>query len=459
MIMKIIYVPAFLFLIALWLPAQETVEIGQIEELIASIRQNGGDILFAKKFYNFLPQYQRIKKTSDEGVLNPTEKSDLITLYRQFEEINQQTNKLRPYFSSVLESRANALAREANDFAPQLFTKAEQSLQEVAEKLVKNIPANSQELLNRCIHAYREAEFEAVRNKLLSEVRILLQESKELGAEKIAPKLNKKVNSLLTEVENILNAHRYNDPTLNQKAAQLLEESTHLLYVVQQQQQLRKENDAFETYLLSLESTLHRMADLLAIRLSFSEGLEPALKAVEMSIEELKSELQHQQQKNQQLQDTIYKLSEEIDSLKLRLIKNQLLSEKIESLKAKLAPLNVKVSFQENEITLRMNPVQFLSGRLTLPEDAQNQLKKVAEVLREYPIESVTIRLMQNPGGNLQYSQNLVKERAARIALFIQNSSYLADTQIRSEGWIKDKLPNNGSGIVEIILKLLIPFQ
>lgn len=459
MIVKLIYSLALLILIALWLPAQETVEIGQIEELIASIRQNGGDILFAKKFYNFLPQYQRIKKASDEGVLDPTEKSDLLTLYHQFEEINQQTNKLRPYFSSVLESRANALAREANDFAPQLFTKAEQSLQDVAEKFVKNIPANSQELLNRCVHAYREAEFEAVRNKLLSEVRILIQESRELEAEKVAPKLYKKVNSLLKEVEDILNARRYNDPTLNQKAAQLLEESAHLLYVVQQQQQLRQENEAFETYLLSLENALQRIADLLAIRLSYSEGLEPALKEVEMSIEKLKGELQHQQQINQQLQDSIYKLTEEIDYLKLRLIKNRLLSEKIESLKAQLAPLNVKVSFQENEITLRMNPVQFLSGRLTLPEDAQNHLKKVAEVLRDYPIESATIRLMQNPGGNLQYNQNLVEERAARIALLIQNSSYLADTQIRSEGLIKDSLQNNGSGVVEIILKLLISFQ
>lgn len=459
MSMKLKHFLIFLLLMALLLPAQETVEIGQIEELIVSIRKNGGDILFSKKFYNILPQYLRIKKASNEGALDQTEKSDLITLYRSFEEINQQTNKLRPYFISVLESRANALTREANDFAPQLFVKAEQYLQELAEKFVKNIPANSQELLNRCTHAYREAEFEAVRNKLLSEVRILLQESKELDAEKVAPKLFKKVNSLLTEVEDILNARRYNDPTLNQKAAQLLEESAHLLYIVQQQQQLRQVNDAFETYLLSLENALNRIADLLTIHLSYSEGLEPTLKEIELSIEELKRELQYQKQKNQQLQDSIYKLSEEIETLKLRLIKNQLLSEKIESLKAKLFPLNVKISFQENEITLRMNPMQFLSGRLTLPEDEQNQLKKVAEVLRDYPIESATIRLMQNPGGNLQYNQNLVEERAARIALLFQNSSYLADTQIRSEGLINDTLQNNGSAVVEIFLKLLIPFQ
>jgi outer membrane protein OmpA-like peptidoglycan-associated protein len=441
------------------LPAQEPLEIGQIEELILSIRQSSGDILFPKKFNEYFDQFQRIKNSSLERPLTDIENSDLKSLYRLFEDLNQQNDRLRPYFTSIIETRDNALANEANDFSPQLFHKAEKSLQELVEKFEKNIPGNSQELINRCIQFYKEAEFEAVRNKLLSEVRILLQESQELDAEKVAPQSLNKVNSLLGEVEEILNARRYNDPTLSEKAAQLLEESKHLLFIVQQNQQLRRENAAFESYLLQLEETTGRISRLLRINASFSNGVQQVLKNIELSLQDLQNELRSQQQQNQLLQDSIARISEELESMRLKLVKDQAISESVDVLKTQLSLLNIKVVYQEHEVILRLNSLQFPLGKLQVTKEDQERLEKLGEALQTFPLESLLVRVIQSPGGNAQYNQNLAEQRARGVALIIQNSSYLPDFRIRSEGLVRENDPNGGRALIEILIALPVDNQ
>jgi len=454
MTLKHLILTFFLLTGIISLPAQEPLEIGQIEELILSIRQNSGDILFPKRFNEYLNQFQRIMDLSLERPLTDIERSDLKSLYRLFEDLNQKNDRLKPYFTSIIESRENALANEANDFSPQLFQKAEKSLQELAEKFEKNIPGNSQELINRCVQLYKEAEFEAVRNKLLSEVRILLQESQELDAEKVAPQSFNKVNSLLGEVEEILNARRYNDPTLSEKASQLLEESKHLLFIVQQNQQLRQDNAAFESYLLQLEETTSRIARLLQIDTSFSNGVQQVLKNIELSLQDLQNELQRQQQQNQFLQDSIARISEEMESMRLKLVKDQAISERVEVLKAQLSLLNIKVVYQEHEIILRLNSLQFPLGKLQVIKEDQDRLEKMGEALRTFPLESLLVKVIQNPGGNAQYNQNLAEQRAKSVALIIQNSSYLPDFRISSEGLVKGNEMKGGNSLVEIVVEL-----
>jgi outer membrane protein OmpA-like peptidoglycan-associated protein len=436
------------------LPAQEPLEIGQIEELILSIRQNSGDVLFPKKFKEYFDQFRKIKDLSLERPISEVEKSDLKSLYALFEDLNQQNDRIKPYVVSILEARNNALANEANDFSPELFQEAEKSLQELTEKFEKKIPGNSQELINRCTQSYKEAEFEAVRNKLLSEVRILLQESQELDAEKVAPQSLNKVNSLLAEVEEILNARRYNDPTLSEKAAQLLEESKHLLFIVQKNQQLHQENAAFENYLLQLEQTTGRIAQLLQIDTPFSSGLQQVLKNIELSLQDLQNELQRQKEQNQFLQDSIARITEEMESMRIKLVKDQAISEKVEVLKSQLSQFNVKVVYQEPQVILRLNSLQFPLGKLQLNGEDQIRLEKIGEALRTFPLESLLVRLIQNSGGNEQYNQNLAEQRAASVALIIQNSGYLPDFRIHSEGLVRDTQMNGGNALIEILVEL-----
>ena len=454
MIINRLILMIFLLGVLLLLPAQEPLEIGQIEELTLSIHQSSGDILFPKKFNEYFDQFRKIKDLSLQRPLSDVEKSDLKNLYQLFEELSRQTDRIKPYVISILEARDDALANEANDFSPQPFQRADKSLQELAEKFEKKIPGNSQELINRCIQLYKEAEFEAVRNKLLSEVRILLQESQELDAEKVAPQSLNKVNSLLVEVEEILNARRYNDPTLSEKAAQLLEESKHLLFIVQQNQQLRRENAAFENYSLQLEQTTGRIAGLLQIDSSFSNGVQQVLKNIELSLQDLQNELQRQKDQNQLLQDSIARITEEMESMRIKLVKDQVISEKVEELKTQLSPLNVKVVYQEHQVILRLNSLQFPLGKLQPTEDDQNRLQKIGEALRTFPLESALIRLIQKPGGNAQYNQNLAEQRAASVAFIIQNSSYLPDFQVRAEGLVRENQMNSGNALLEILIEL-----
>jgi hypothetical protein len=257
---------------------QENVAFSQLDEVIVSIRLNRGDILFSEKFEKYLEGYNRLKAVEKQRDLNETEKSDLIRLNQLLQELNNKSESLKPYMGSILEARDKALFHGADDFAPSLFVNAENNLHKLTDKFSENAQAQSNEDIDKAIRLYREAEFEAVRNKLLSEVRILITEAKDLKAEKYTPNTYKRVNDLLEEVENILATGNYDDPNLGQKAADLLEESKHLLYLVQLARQVNRQDAAFEEYLLSIENGVEEIITILSISSPSSEGIEKTWK-------------------------------------------------------------------------------------------------------------------------------------------------------------------------------------
>jgi outer membrane protein OmpA-like peptidoglycan-associated protein len=228
---------------------------------------------------------------------------------------------------------------------------------------------------------------------------------------------------------------------------------------VQQNQQLRRENTAFESYLLQLEETTGRISRLLRINASFSNGVQQVLKNIELSLQDLQNELRSQQQQNQLLQDSIARISEELESMRLKLVKDQAISESVDVLKTQLSLLNIKVVYQEHEVILRLNSLQFPLGKLQVTKEDQERLEKLGEALQTFPLESLLVRVIQSPGGNAQYNQNLAEQRARGVALIIQNSSYLPDFRIRSEGLVRENDPNGGRALIEILIALPVDNQ
>ena len=449
----------FFFSVLLFLPfgvgiAQESADFPQVEELIISIRLNRGDILFSEKFNKYLDGFNRLKSVQEQRDLTETERLDLALLNQLFGDLNKRSELLKPYMSSILEARDKALYHAADDFAPELFRAAEKNLQKLTEKFTNNSQTQTGEAISEAILLYREAEFDAVRNKLLSEVRILITEAKDLKAEKYTPRSYKKVNELFEEVENILAARQFDDPTLGQKAADLLEESKHLLYIVQLVQQLNREDAAFEDYLLSLEDAVENLNNILAISSSSANGMERALKNIGQSIEDLQAKLNQQRTINENLLDSLTILSEKIAVLKIRLGESQNIQRKLENLKAELSPRGIKVMHQDGYILLRANGLQFPLGRLHISPEEKIRLESIGESLRAFPSAQIVVRVGQTTAGNAEYSQKLAEQRAQAVTLVIQSVGYIQDSRIRSEAVLLDNKRETGHAIVDVIISL-----
>jgi outer membrane protein OmpA-like peptidoglycan-associated protein len=425
-----------------------------MEELIISIRLNRGDVLYADDFKKYYDEYLRLEDLSQQRPLSNTEKSDLAQLYRLFQTINRKAEALKPYFSGIFEAREDALTQAANDYAPESFIRAEKKLLNLATKFPTVNPSQSDKNINEILVLYREAEFEAVRNKLLSEVRILIRESEDLGAEKDVPQSYSQVMTLFSEVEQILATKNFDDPTLGEKASLLLEASKHLLYLTQHYQQIDREGPVFENYVLKLEKLIGEISEVLNDRIPASDGPENMLIRLKQTSEQLQAELTRQNQNNRTLLDSIVFLNRKIYELQERLGENLSMVSRIERLKQKLDPVNVKVIHQNDAIILRANGIDFPLGKIQIADDDKLKLEKIGESVQFFPGHQLIVRLGQKSNGNEQYNKALAEQRVRAAALIIQSAGYIDDAYLRSEVVLMDKNLDTGHAIVDVIIEL-----
>ena len=443
----------FVFFVAVVI-ANNSPYVSQIEEIIISIKLNRGDVLFFDRFSQYKAQYERLKTISKERVVTPVEESDLSQLATLFEEILRDTEYLKPYLNGILEVREKALLNSAKDYAPELFEKADNDLRKLANQFLLKIPSGVELKIDEVAILYRQAEFEALRNKLLSEVRILFEESKDLEAEKLAPQSYNKVSNLIREVEIILQEKNYEDYSLSLKATRLLQESRHLLHLVQLAQRVNHDQTAFEQYILELEKSVGKLGEILKVEPQFGNGIKDYLGKLEIFTEELKNENQSLKKNNEILVDSLNALSQEIRYLEKELGRKRNFTEKVDNISKLLSDYSIKVIENHNNIVLRLNGVEFPPGKIQIDEGTQIKLQKIGESLHYFPSSTINVRLGQSAGGNAQYSKALAEQRAKAVALIIQSAGFIKDDRIRSEGILIDNHLNPGHIIIDVIVEL-----
>ena len=425
----------------------------EISELFISIRFNRGDVLFPEKFERYRTEFDELKTVSNQRIPTPEEAENLNRLRENLQELNVQAESLKPYFSDILDIRDDALENGANDFAPRAFNDAEESFLKLTQKSVDKIPGDFQARKNEILAKYRKAQFEAIGNNLLSEVRILIKESEDLNASKYAPKTYTLVKNLLAEVNTILANQEYENPELKQKAAQLSQESLHLLTIVQLAQKIRSSDDALESYLLDLENDIDQMAEPFNYQPEFGNGVKRAL-------ENLSNLINEQQELKASLNERVKVLSDSVrylydENLKLmgQLRHRSDITDQSRRLNQELSPYGVKTIQENNHITLRANGIRFDFGKIQISEQSRKVLEKIGTAMRSLALSKLKITLGQSSGGNFQYSKSLAEQRANAVALVIQTTSYLPTNKINTEGIIIDSPLDTGHAIVDIILE------
>ncbi len=439
-----------LLLIGLTLFAKQVpVEYKQIEDLLVSIRMNGGDVFYAEEFYRWKEEYEKIRESSPT-VLSIEDRQKIQKIYEKLQEIEKNSGKIRPYLSSVLAAREAALTNGADDFAQDYFQKAENELHRLAEKLKHSRPQRYQEKIDALERLYREAQFEAIRNKLLSEVRIFLQEAKNLGAEKYAPTTYKLVTDLFHQVETILKKKRFNDASLQAKAQKLQQESQHLLYLTQKASEIYRTKSAFETYQLRLEQTINQLCQAIEYIPDYSAGVPAVLSDVTTGVQSLKHSLETEREKNRVLRDSVERLNQRIQELQEKLGKHQEFLSQLSALKQRLLKIGVITAQKGNQILLTLNGLNFAPGGVTLPEEEQTTLSRIAREIQKLPYQKIEVRIIQAAAGNREYNQTLANQRAKSVTLFLQSHAFIPDDQLSYKGIIIENSQGSRGAILQL---------
>ncbi len=434
------------------LVAQAELSFKQLDRLIVSIRENRGDVIFADEFYQYKDEVEKLRDELAARGLTPDLREKAQKLFTELRKLSEQSKEALPFFVRVLSVRDLALLDGAEDFASEYFQNGEEQLREAARLFRRHKTGQLKKPLEAAIRYYKLAQFEALRNKLLSEVRILIQESRDLGAEKLVPKTFRRVQRLYSEVEKILQKKQYNASDLQEKADRLAEESQHLLYLAQIARQVDRDPTALENWILQLEESIRQLDDLLEIQPQFSQGIPEALQTVRQALEKQAEENRDLRDENTQLRDSLNVLQRRILDLQNRLAVKKNWEQIIARMRTELKDTGARVVDRGQTVVIRVNGLQFAPGRYDIPQKYYSLLEKVARALQYCSGQSIHLFLKQKAGGNPQYARELAQQRALTVGLFLQSEAYIPDDQFTVEGMPSPDVPDEGHVILELVI-------
>lgn len=440
------FILPILCLIHFSLLADSSASLVQLERLIATLKIHLGDVLYPDLYSRFQNELERLRE-ANAASSDPTQIDALTNDLQQWTEIAAQTQKA---LSDVLEARERAINIGAENLSTNTFQNAEKSLQSAAENLQNQRNTRSAQ---KARDLYQQAEQEAIRDKLLGEVRILLHESAELGAETVAPNQFQKTQQLLRDVENLLS--RKNPPfmQLTQKSQQLIENARQLLFLVHQLKPLQHSNIAQETFLTDLQSEFRILAKDLFTTIRFDEDLSAVFKDLRAAIANVQQQNQDLIQRNAELIEENRILTRELAAHLTASARQELLQGKVERM---LARFPGKIEQQNGFLSLKMDSVKFNPGSYDLSPQSLSNLNDAVLLLNEFSESPVIVRYVQVSSENLIQVQQLANWRAETICEYLHRMDVYSSRNYQPLGLIYK--PDSNSGTTEK-LEILIDLQ
>ncbi len=222
---------------------------------------------YKKAMDNYTEAYKRFEKGKSIKSI-----SKLLEEFKKYAQnaINTSRNAKR-FFSVTLGIRDRALKVKADEYAPEIFKKAENKFMEAAREFEKGDLNDANQKAKESEKIYTNAELTAVKNSLLGEARIFLSEAKNMDADEYAPKTYTDAWRLVREVEELLNSTNYAATNAQEVAEQATYEARHAIYLTEKIRKLRKDDANWELTLLTFENILKSISKKLGFNATFDK--------------------------------------------------------------------------------------------------------------------------------------------------------------------------------------------
>ncbi|RMG61212.1 MAG: hypothetical protein D6715_14115 [Calditrichaeota bacterium] len=426
----------------------------RLAELLAQLRIENGHILFPSIYHSFQKQLGLGAAGDSSKQLSPELQDQLRVELEAWVRISREVSG---FLAAVLEVRGEAVALQAEEFAADVFQEAEKQLQDAARAYHQNQRKKARQLSERARQLYLQAQAEAIRNRLLGEARIFIQESKDMGAENYAPRTLALVETLLADVERLVNSGRYDDPNLTRRSQLLEEQARHLLSLMQVIRSFHRDKAAAEAYLLELEGGLDSLAALVNYRPRYSQGLPQVIDELSDALHSFKNELDQLREENRRLREENQALRQQVARLEKQLGRKRSLASRIQRIGEMLAPRDISVRQEGDWLVLGIDNVPFAPGSSAIPPEAEAALQAIVHALAEFAGQKVQVVVSLLGKGNPAYNQNLAQQRARALAHYFQSQLPIPDRLIETLGEARNSAGSNSRGLNRVAVKIQLP--
>ncbi len=404
-------------------------DMAQTRQLFQQLEKANGAIFFPQTFRAWQQLLHR--PVSDSQAIHE--------LNQKLKRLIRLSEKLTRDLQSVLEARQQAINGHAPEFAEDEFQQAELALQNFARRVRSGYRYRSQ-TIHELTRNYQQAFRQAIRSRYLDEALILIQECKDLGAERYFPHRLQQAITLADVVEALVNQPLLDMEQLRTSSQQLQSTVHHLLWLTQHLYTFQRQKGTAERYLNRLEAQLDSLATALGISIEFDRDYVETLPKVIQRAIEISDSLKMQKQRIRNYQQTIDSLRTLTLQLESREKNRQYVETRLNQLKQLVVRQGGQVYAAETGVFIRFSNISYAPGKIEFPPAAVEQINTFLQAILSFPAKHYVIRVRLPQRGNPGYMQNLARQRAAYIRAYLQAQMPLPDSRFSLESSVEPQL-------------------
>ncbi|GAB4372811.1 MAG: hypothetical protein Kow0042_16350 [Calditrichia bacterium] len=414
-------------------------QIQAIENELRSLQQKRYDLISPTHFKNAMEQLTEAQKSFSNG-------EDIRGIEKKLEKASQYLKKVNEVgtqgailFKDVLDARDDALEAQAPEFAAESFQESEMMFLEASKRLEKGDLNGARKGAQKTEEAYRKAEFKAIKESIVGNIRDLIRKAEEEGVEKYAPTTLDEARKLYNEVIAILESDRYAKSNAREMANQAEYETIHAIYLTTVIKELKKDDKKWEMVFRNFEDRMNKIASELGFKGHFENGFAETENDIVLAIQNLKlensslrEEFKTLQKENEELKAKIQQYEKTVVS---ELQRKKEWEEKLNKIQKIFTKDEAQVLLLEKQMIIRLYGLTFRSGTAIIAPEHFMLLTKVMRALREFPNSNITVAGHTDSQGNDAYNFNLSENRAAAVRAYLEANMGLPPDQLKSVGY------------------------
>jgi OmpA-OmpF porin, OOP family len=415
---------------------------GAADAALVTANDSQASLLAPQSYRDAADSYRRAESLFNSGGgIEPIQRS-LSRAQGLFEQSAQTAAVARQALRPVLTARTNAASAKAEQFEPEAWRKAEQTLTAAAQRLERGREKDAEREAAKAEALYQQAELAAIKSNYLNQTRTLLETAEKLRAPRYAPLSYQRARELLAEAEQSLNDNRY-DTDQPRNLAQLAEHTAHhAIYVARLERAMRDGDTTLEQILLDWQGAISAIADPLDVPVYFDSGHEAAVREITRAIGIQQGDMSFLRQaiadRDAQIASLEVELGGQAQSLERvneALARRDRQRARIDRVETMFPPDQAVVLRQGDSLILRLIGLNFASGSASLTAGHQGILGTVKQALSEFPEASIIIEGHTDSFGSDAANQELSQARAEAVSRHLLANSPISPADVRALGY------------------------
>ena len=222
--------------------ANPSVEISQLEAEQSEALRNQLDVLSPKYYEGFANELNTAKEKRAKGKSNDSILKSVAQSRGYLEEAKKVQAEGAPALRDVLQARSDALAADVKKNYPSEFDSTEKEFKKVTKDVENNDFKPAEKKRAEFVQKYLDLELKSVKKEKLAYAKQLVQQAKDEGAEKEAPKTLRETQAAINSADAVITVDRRNTYEVEKTSGEAVAQAKRLLRITREAKTMDKKD-------------------------------------------------------------------------------------------------------------------------------------------------------------------------------------------------------------------------